>query len=101
MIDLQQAIPILIKRLQALDQGECIELCSYKRDRCLLLTPLEGGTVLVVERGFEEQRFEVEPGKLKKLLKTLVRREFPRSTKLRLYELGPCDPNAPTLRKVI
>ena len=101
MIDLQQAIPTVLKRLKGLDVGECMELCSYKRDRCLLLMPREGGEILVIERGFEEHRFEVAPEKLKKLLKTLVRREFPRSTKLRLYDLGPCDPDAPVRRKTI
>ena len=101
MIDIQQAVPTVLKRLKRLHVGECIELCSYKRDRCLLLTPVEDDTVLVIERGFEEHHFEVEPGKLKKLLKTLVRREFPRSTKLRLYDLGPCDPTTPIQRKTI
>ena len=101
MIDLQQAIPTLLKRLKSQAVGECLELCSYKRDRCLLLMPREGGEILVIERGFEEHRFQVEPGKLKKLLKTLVKREFPRSTKLRLYDLGPCDPDAPVRRKTI
>lgn len=30
---------------------------------------------------------------MKKLLKTLLKREFPRSTKIRLYNLGPAGPD--------
>jgi hypothetical protein len=41
----------------------------------------------VIERGFEVKEFVVEAGKIRKVLKRLLRKEFPRSNKiwLKLY----------------
>ena len=40
--------------------------------------------VVVYERGFVENEYRVNFSKLKKLLKTLLKREFPRSHKIRV-----------------
>jgi len=44
--------------------------------------------LLVTERGYLEDRFHIESDALRKLLKTLLKKEFPRSHKIRLYEMG-------------
>ncbi len=61
-----------------------MELLSWKRDRSLVIVRQADGRVLVEERGFQHQEYTVEQGRLKKLLKTLVRREFPRSRRIRV-----------------
>ncbi len=43
---------------------------------------------------------DVALDKLRKLLQTLLRKEFPRSTKIRLYLLGPCNLNDETANKL-
>jgi len=43
---------------------------------------------LVIENGYHSDRFEIPVGKLKKLMKVLLKKEFPRSNKVRMYIMG-------------
>lgn len=91
MIDKTQAIPIVEKKLFALPPGHCLEIRTYKRDRSVLFVKKTMDRVLVFEDGYERQEFEIGLKGLRKLLKTLLKRKFPRSTKIRVYSLGPYD----------
>jgi hypothetical protein len=44
--------------------------------------------LLIIENGYFTERFHLKPAKLKKALKTILRKEFPRSRKIRLYVMG-------------
>ncbi len=83
MLDKTTAVHEVYRRLQKMDTGDTLQLLTWKQDRSLLLIK-EGNEVVVHERGFEENEFRVDLGKIKKLLKTLLKREFPRSHKIRL-----------------
>ncbi len=65
-----------------------IELLSYKRDRSIIFICLQEGGYRVIERGFVQQDCIVEASALSRLLKTLIRREFPRSHKVRLLKFS-------------
>ncbi|WP_457572684.1 hypothetical protein [Desulfolithobacter sp.] len=65
-----------------------IELMSYKRNRTIALICQENGRVVVRERGYVEQELEVAPDDLPRLLKTLIKREFPRSRKVRVHKFA-------------
>ena len=65
-----------------------VELLSYKRDRSIALICREEGRYQVIERGFEEQEYFVERSGLPRLLKTMFKREFPRSRKVRLFKFS-------------
>ncbi len=92
MIDKNNIIPALLERLHNLPQGHYLDVRTYKRNRSLLLVKKEDDDFLVIENGFVRERYEEVPAKkLKKLLKTLVKREFPRSTKIRVYNMGEFD----------
>jgi len=58
---------------------------------------------LVIEDGYFKDRFLIKSDKLKKLLKILLKKEFPRSKKIRLYVMGKfVDEEAlNTIRKII
>jgi hypothetical protein len=58
---------------------------------------------LVIEDGYFKDRFLIKSDKLKKLLKILLKKEFPRSKKIRLYVMGKfLDEEAlSTIRKII
>jgi hypothetical protein len=43
---------------------------------------------LVIEDGYFKDRFLIHSDKLRKLLKILLKKEFPRSKKIRLYVMG-------------
>ena len=68
--------------MSQLGEGESLILQTYKRDRSVTLTRLAGDRVLVVQKGFEVAEFEIDISKLKKTLKNLLKKEFPRSNKV-------------------
>jgi len=89
MIDKSNIIPAILERLENLPVGHYLDMRTYKRNRCLLLVKTDEEVFLVIENGFFRERFENVPAKkLRKLLKTLLKREFPRSTKIRVYSMG-------------
>ena len=70
--------------MRKMETGDSLELLTWKKDRSLLLVKQSGEKVVVVERGFVEEEYQVEFNKLKKLLKSLLKREFHRSHKIRI-----------------
>lgn len=65
-----------------------IELLSYKRNRGIAILKQKDSTLILRESGYEELEIVVSPAKLMKELKTMVKREFPRSRKVRLVKLS-------------
>lgn len=88
MLDIGAVIPAVLSRLKKMQPGQGMDLRTYKRDRSVKIVRLEGNLCEVMEDGFTQQRFETNMKGLKKLLKTLLRREFPRSNKVRVSEIG-------------
>ena len=105
MIDKTNAVRILLERVAKLPCGHALDIRTYKRNRSVVLVrrmkPASGAgqcpdgqptsdrdTVLIIENGFAQERFCVPFARLGKILKTILRREFPRSTKIRVYDLG-------------
>ncbi|BCO09560.1 hypothetical protein GF1_19360 [Desulfolithobacter dissulfuricans] len=84
MLDKNAALATVLARCRKLDPGQAIELLTWKKDRSVRIIRLEDGRLRVEERGFERQDFVVQADKLKKLLRTLIKREFPRSHKIRM-----------------
>lgn len=99
MIDMATLIPTLLKRLRALPVGDYLDVCSYKRDRYLHLIKVDHDSFRIVETGFEQSDFVVDGAGLKKSLKVLVKREFPRSNKIRLYSMGQYEPGKAQTRR--
>ncbi len=83
VLDKATALPEILRWLKKMSPGECLQVLTWKRDRYLSINKKSAQVLFVQERGFSEQDFEVTPDKLRKLLKTLLRREFPRSNKIR------------------
>ncbi|SDB29598.1 hypothetical protein SAMN05660653_01426 [Desulfonatronum thiosulfatophilum] len=92
MIDKNSAIPSLLERLAKLPVGHCLEIRTYKRNRRILFRRDGEEDWSAFQDGFEKGVHEkVVTEKLRKLLQSLIRKEFPRSTKIRVYALGPCS----------
>ena len=87
MIDKTRIVDTVCERLKTLPVSHCLDLRTYKRNRSVMIARLAEDDLLVVENGFFKERFRVKPQKLRKLLKTLMKKEFPRSRKIRLYVL--------------
>ncbi len=91
MIDKSAVIPVVLARMKKLAVSETLELLTWKKDRSVLLIKQGEDNFLVRENGFKQQEFQVDGKKLKKLLKTLLKREFPRSHKVRLNDRKKCQ----------
>ena len=92
MLDKRSAVAKLLERLVKLPEGHSLEIRTYKRNRRVLFQRTSENTWVVLQDGFAREIFENVPlEKLRKLVHSLLRKEFPRSTKIRLYALGPCD----------
>lgn len=87
MLDIAGAIPNIITKLKKLPVGRGLDLRTFKRDRSVLILRTAEDEYTVNENGFEQTVFETNIKGMKKLLKTLLKREFPRSNKIRVYEV--------------
>lgn len=85
MIDINTAVPTVLSRLRKLPEDATLELLTFKRDRGVRIQR-HGDAYAVTEFGFRDETASVDLKSLKKLLKTIVKREFPRSNKAHLRE---------------
>jgi hypothetical protein len=103
MIDKTRIVDTVCERISTLPVSHCLDLRTYKRNRSVVIVKLAEDNLLIVENGYFEERFEIRPDKLRKVLKTLLKKEFPRSRKIRLYVLDRFveDEDLSARRKVI
>lgn len=88
MNDKTTIIPTIMERLSKLETGQCLDMRTFKRNRSVAIVCTGEDAFTVVERGFHEESWQgLNAEKIKRLLKTLLKREFPRSHKIRLYTL--------------
>lgn len=82
MIDIKHFTRMPVERLKGLNEGDQVELLTYKKDRKVILIKKAEHHYDILEDGFEVKEFRnVEESKLEKHLKQLQRIEFPRSNK--------------------
>jgi hypothetical protein len=78
----------LLKKMQPF-QG--LDIRSYKRNRSVMILLQDRRQFFIRERGYREQEFLATQSELAKILKTIFKREFPRSRKVRIYSLSGPD----------
>jgi hypothetical protein len=88
MIDKEKILDAVMERLRNLPVGHYLNLRTYKRNRSVIIVKIGEDNLLIIEDGFFRERFQINSGKLKKLLTAILRKEFPRSHKIRLYVMG-------------
>jgi len=76
----------VLRLLDRIEPPGGIELLSYKRNRSVAILCCHDGGYLVLEKGYAEQELAVGRDQLSRLLKTMIKREFPRSRKVRLFK---------------
>ncbi len=88
MIDKTKIIETVIERLKKLPVDHYLDIRTYKRNRSVIVVQQSQEELLVIQNGYEFNRYQINHKELKKLLKTLLKKEFPRSNKVRLYTMG-------------
>ena len=84
MIDKSAAIPTVLAKLKKFPPGYYLRLLTFKRDRSVTISKMADDDFLVDVAGFKQESFKSDSKKLRKLLKVLLKQEFPRSNKIRL-----------------
>lgn len=80
---------LLVKMKRDLDKGLAVDLRTYKKDRGLAILPREAGYE-IREAGFQDQVFSAPDWpQAKKVLKTIMKREFPRSHRVHYGTFRP------------
>ena len=89
MVDKSAAIATVLTKVKSLAVGHSLTLKTYKRDRSVTIVKQDTDAFLVRQQGFEQEEFGVAGTKLGRLLKRLLKKEFPRSNKIHLSMHGP------------
>ncbi len=87
LINIKSAIKRVQQIVARLEPPQGVEILTYKRNRGITIIKIDDETLSIQERGYEEQTFQVTMGDLGKQLKSIAKREFPRSRKVRVYQL--------------
>ncbi len=88
MIAKETFIDILLKKLKIIPVGHYYDVRSYKRDRGFYIIKSQEDEYCILERGFFDEEFVSDFKGLDSIFKKLLKREFPRSHKLRIYNMG-------------
>jgi hypothetical protein len=99
MIDTTRIIETVLERIGKLPEGHCLDLRTYKRNRSIMIVKKAGDEFELIEDGYYNERLSIQSDKLKKTLSTLLKREFPRSHRVRLYMMGTFDEEKSTAVK--
>jgi hypothetical protein len=87
LINLESARNRIMLQLKSLETSHGLEVLSYKRNRGVGIFKEKNGTYLVRQNGYLQKTFQVKERELPKLLKSIFKKEFPRSRKVRIYAL--------------
>ena len=85
LVNIDSVLRNLLQKLKKLDPPQGIELLSYKRNRSIAVLLLEDGKILVRQRGYRDNEQIIDKSLLSKHIKSLIKYEFPRSRKVRMY----------------
>lgn len=88
MIDKTKLIDTVITRLETLSVNHYLDIRTYKRNRSVIIIKRGKNHLQVIQNGYDRRQYQISADKLKKLLRTLLKKEFPRSNKVRLYMMG-------------
>jgi hypothetical protein len=88
MIDKDKTIETVIAKLKKLPVDHYLDLRTYKRNRSVVIIKKSYNDFLIIEDGYFHERSHLKSDKLKKTLEALLKKEFPRSHKVRLYVMG-------------
>jgi hypothetical protein len=87
LVNIDSVLRTVLQKLEKLSPPRGVELLSYKRNRSVAVLLQSDNTFLVRERGYREEEQVIDKDLLAKHLKSLIKYEFPRSRKVRIYLL--------------
>lgn len=98
MIEKENFISTIDKKAKQLEEGQYLDIRSYKRNRSVLLIKLKD-KYRIIENGFRKVDLSVGYSDLKSVFKTIERIEFPRSHSIRIYKMDTFDESKINLKR--
>ena len=96
LLNREAVVKKIVTAIPKLELSHGFEILSYKRDRGIDILRMGEESVWIREHGYREEDFELPLAELAKRLKSLIKYEFPRSRKLRVYQIScPDELNRP------
>ncbi len=100
LVNIDSALLKICRALKKCEPGKGVEVLSYKRNRGVSIIKQDQGGYFIKERGYENQELQVEERQLKKMLQSIMKREFPRSRKVRVYGIDGMEQLNRPLKKL-
>ncbi len=91
LINIESAQRRALQTLKKQPLGAGLELLTYKRNRGVIIIKEDHDLYWIRERGYLEDEWTVNGSELPKLLRVILKRECPRSRKVRLYSIKGRD----------
>lgn len=88
MIDKDKFLQFILEKSEKLSIGDYLDIRTYKRNRGLYFIKNWEDKFYIIENWYYQEEFEINKKDLKKTFKKLLKKEFPRSNKIRVYEMG-------------
>lgn len=88
LMNIKSAIKRVTQIVDKLESPQGVEILTYKRNRGVTIIKIDESNLSIQERGYEDNTFQVAMSDLEKQLKSIAKREFPRSRKVRVYRLN-------------
>lgn len=86
LINIDNIVQDVQRMLKSTDANAGLEIMSYKRNRAISITRVDDNNFIVIENGYIHEENSISNDQLGKHLKKLVKREFPRSRKVRIFK---------------
>ncbi len=87
LVNIESALRKILNTLKKTPDGSGLEVLSYKRNRGITVIKKDDETYFIRERGYLDQELDCTSRELQRHLKSMMKREFPRSRKVRIYVL--------------
>jgi hypothetical protein len=88
LVNIDTVLRDTLRLLKKTDPPGGVLLMSYKRNRSIAVIKTDESGFEVREDGYQQQVLEVSMESLSRELKVMIKREFPRSRKVRLIKIS-------------
>ena len=88
LVNIDTALRDAVKIMHTRPENGGVELLSYKRNRTVALIRSSNSTIRIQENGYVIEDIEIAMSELSKKLKAIIKREFPRSRKIRFFKFS-------------
>jgi hypothetical protein len=88
LVNIDTVLTDTLRLLKNAEPPGGVLLLSYKRNRSIAIIKKDAILFEIREDGYEQQVFDLSGARLARELKTLIKREFPRSRKVRVVRFA-------------